>query len=123
MRLMLKSRLELSLRFQRLYSGLNSLICPIESTLRYLFEVFQDAAFQVVYLFETLCLQIGRGFFTTDTTGAEHSDLFVFLRVQCFFDVSGEFPECFGVRIDGTIKSTDVYLVFVPRVDNGDVRV
>ena len=49
-----------------------------------LFEVFEDAAFEVEDLGEALLEHVGGGFFAADAAGAEHGDLAVFGGVEVF---------------------------------------
>src|SRR4051794_16219227 len=46
------------------------------------FQIFQDAALEVIDLGKAARQQIGAGFLAADAAGAEHRDLLVFLRIQ-----------------------------------------
>jgi len=59
------------------------------------FEIFQDAAFEVVDFFESFGEHVGAGFFTADAAGAIHGDFFMFGGVEVFFHVVFEIGEVF----------------------------
>src|SRR5882757_7572624 len=55
---------------------------PAARALRHRFEIFQDAALEVINFLESAREQIGAGLFAADTAGAEHRDLFMLLRIE-----------------------------------------
>jgi hypothetical protein len=77
---------------------------PLGFFLRHFFEVLQDAALEVIDLFEAFAEHVARGFFATNAAGAEHRDLLVHGRVEVGFDVVGEFAKTGGFRVDGALK-------------------
>ena len=71
------------------------------------FQVFEDAALEVVDMFKALGEQVRTGFFTADAASAEHGDLLVLLRIEIGCDVGGEFGERIGMGIDRSRKAAD----------------
>src|SRR5205807_1697604 len=55
---------------------------PAARSFRYLFEILQDAAFEVVDLGKAARQQKAGGFLATNAAGAEHCDLAVLRRVE-----------------------------------------
>ena len=98
-----------------------TLAFPKAFLFRHRFEVFQDAAFQVIYLVKTLRLQQCRRFFATNATGAEHRDLGIRFRLQFVFDPCGQFAKACCLRVLGVFESTDGNLVIVAGIDHDDI--
>jgi hypothetical protein len=84
------------------------------------FEVFEDAAFEVIDLGEALLEHVGRGCFAADAAGAEHGDLAVFGWVEVFADVVREGVERWS---DGVGEGADRGLVGVARIEEEDLGV
>jgi len=61
--------------------------------------VLDDAPMQLVHIFKSLFQQVGRGFFTLDSSGAVGEYFFVF-EVGQFFDALGKLPEVVDVYRD-----------------------
>src|SRR6266702_2002247 len=65
---------------------------PAARLFRYAFEVFEDAALEVIDLAEAAGEQIGAGLFASDAAGAEHRDLGMLRGVQAargkFFELA-----------------------------------
>src|SRR5207342_3828906 len=55
---------------------------PLALRLGHAFQIFQNAAFEVIDLRKAARQQIARGFFATDAAGAEHRDLAVLRRIE-----------------------------------------
>src|SRR5207302_11277628 len=55
---------------------------PAALGFRHAFEIFQDAALEVINLGKPAREQIGAGLFATDAAGAEHRDLAMFCRIE-----------------------------------------
>jgi len=87
------------------------------------FEVFQDAAFEVIDLGEALLEHVGRGLFAADAAGAEHGDLAVAGGVKVLADVVGEVGEGVEGRGDGAGEGADGGLVGVAGVEEEDCGV
>ncbi len=84
------------------------------------FDVFEDAAFEVVDIFKALVERPGGGSLAADATGAEHGDLFVDLGIVVAHDELWELAETGDFWIDGTFKGACVELVVVAGVDEDD---
>jgi hypothetical protein len=50
----------------------------VEPVFLYLFGIIDNAAFQVKNILKPMMQHVRTGFFTTDTTGAVHNDIFIF---------------------------------------------
>jgi hypothetical protein len=90
---------------------------PFGFFLGHLFEVFQDAALEVIHLVKTFAEHIARGLFTTNAAGAEHRDFLVLGRVEVGFDIVGKFAKTGGFRVDSAFKGADRHFVVVAGVD------
>src|SRR6266481_1570753 len=55
---------------------------PAALGLRHLFQVFQDAALEVIDLGKPACEQVGAGLFATNAAGAEHRDPPMLCRIE-----------------------------------------
>lgn len=85
-----------------------------------IFEVFQDAAFELVDVLEALLLHEGSGFLTADAAGAEHDDGLVFELRGELADGVGEVAE-FGEREgEGVFEGAEFDFVVVASVEKGD---
>lgn len=87
------------------------------------FEVFEDAAFEVVDLGEALLEHVCRGLFAADASGAEHGDFPVAGGVEVFADVVGEVGEGVEWGGDGSGEGSDGGLVGVAGVEEDDFGV
>src|SRR5210317_1493573 len=77
------------------------------------FEVFQDAALEVIDLVDALAQQVVRGFLATDAAGAEHRDALVVEPLLVFSPPVGKLTEGFRFRIDRALEGADLDLVVV----------
>ncbi len=82
-----------------------------------LLQVLENAALEVIDLFEALAQHVTRGFFATDATGAEHGDLLVHCRVEMRLDVLRKLSKRRGLRIDGAFEGADRDFVIVASID------
>src|SRR5882757_5781433 len=89
---------------------------------RHAFEVFQDAALEVVDLLKAARQQIGTGLFAADAAGAEHRDPAVLLRIEFAGDEIPELPKTLDPRIDRAGKASHLDLEGVTGVDQQRVR-
>ncbi len=94
---------------------------PFAVPFRHLFEVFQDAAFEMIDIFDPFSEEVICGFLAADTAGAEHRDFLVVKPVFVVLPPRGKFTEGFGFWVDGAVKRADGHFVVVAGVDHGDV--
>jgi hypothetical protein len=87
------------------------------------FEVAQDAAAQLINVFEPFRLEIGARLFATDAAGAEHRDLFPPIARKSARDEVRKFAERTRARIASALERADFDLLVVARVDDDDVRI
>src|ERR1700749_2871683 len=73
----------------------------------HLFEVPEDAAFEMVDFGEALREQIGARFLAADSAGAEHRDLAVLRRIELLRNEFLELSEARNAGIDGAGKGAD----------------
>jgi len=87
------------------------------------FEVFEDAALEVVDLGKALLEHVGGGLFAADASGAEHGDFAVAGGVEVFADVVGEVGEGVEGWGDGSGEGADGGFVGVAGVEEEDFGV
>ena len=87
------------------------------------FQVIQNAATKMIYVVKSLLFQIGRRFFATNTTGAEHGNLRAYLALQISFYEVRELSKRIRMRVNCVLKCADTDLVFVPGVNKQQVRI
>src|SRR6056297_3564430 len=95
---------------------------PRALLLWHLFEVFQDAALEVVHLVHTLADQVVGGLFAANTPGAEHRDPLVVKAVLVLFPPFGKLAETVGLWIHRPFETADGDLVIVAGVDHRNIR-
>src|SRR5690606_23280239 len=100
-----------------------TLTLPQTLLLGNLFQVLQDAALEVIHLFEALLFQISRRLLAADTAGAEHGNFLVLLRIEVLLHILGKLAEGVSGRIDGVFESADLDFVLVTGVDQDNVRI
>ena len=89
---------------------------------RHGFEVFEDAAVQMVDLVIPQVAQVGGGLFAADAPGAEHGHLGLAAQQRLVvFHPLRQFAEAAGARVDGPLKSANCHLVVVARVHHHHV--
>ncbi len=84
------------------------------------FEIFQDAAIELVHAVVTDIFHIDRGFFAAYAAGAESDDSLV---VQCILvpsDEFREFAEFVDTVIDGVVESADIDFKRIARIHHDD---
>ena len=87
----------------------------------YLFEIFQNAAFEVKDILNTLTQQIIGGFFTSNPPGTKHCNLFIMKSVLVFVPPGRKVAKRGCVGIDCAIKTADGNLIVVAGVDHCDI--
>ena len=85
------------------------------------FEVFEDAALEVVDMLEALFEHPGGGTLAADASGAEHGDFFVDFGVVVFIDELWELAEAGDLWIDCPFEGAGVKFVVVAGVDEDDL--
>ena len=88
---------------------------------RRVFEVLQNAAFEVEHFINPLTQQIRRGLFAADATGAVHCDLLASIGGLVGVPPVGEFAKTGRAGVDGAFKLTNADLIVVAGVDQDDV--
>src|SRR3954466_10458934 len=83
---------------------------PAALALRHGFQIFQDAALEVIDLGKAARQQIRAGLFAADAAGAEHRDLLVPLRIERARRELLELAKTFDAGIDRARKTTHRYL-------------
>ena len=82
-------------------------------------KVFQDAAIELMNLFEALHLHEGSGLLAADAAGAKHHDRLV---LQLFGQLThriGKFAEGADIRIDRAFEGAELDLIIIARVEQG----
>src|SRR3984957_2015313 len=95
---------------------------PAAVGLRDLFEIVQNAAFQVIDLGKALREQVARGLFAADAAGAEHRDSTISRRIEVTCGEFFELPKARDGGIDRAFEGADGDLEGVARVDDNRVR-
>src|SRR5207253_7084064 len=90
---------------------------PLTFFLRYLFEVLQNAAFEVVHLVEALAEHVARSLLATNAASAEHGDFLVFGRIEVGFDVVRELAKTGGFRVDRAFEGADRDFIVVAGIN------
>lgn len=83
-----------------------------------LFGVLNDAAVELVDVFESAVFEVGGGFFAADAAGAVKEDFLVLFAFEEFFDHGEFFAEGVGVGADGVFEAADFAFVMVAHVDD-----
>ena len=87
----------------------------------HLFQIFQDAALEVIDLLDPLPQQVIRAFLAADAAGAEHGDALVVEAVLVRLPPCRKVAETGGLRIDCALEGADRHLVVIAGVDHGDI--
>ena len=92
------------------------------------FQIFQDAALEMIDLCNPERADIGRRLLAAYAAGAVHGDLAPFERLTVVRNPVRKFAECRRARIDGVAERAERHLVIVARVDDdrigiGDQRI
>src|SRR5580692_4986198 len=87
-----------------------ALAAPAALRFRYAFQIFQDAALQVVDLGKAARQQITRRLFAADAAGAEHRYPPMFCRIELAGGKILELPKAFDAGIDGALKGAHRHL-------------
>ena len=77
----------------------------------------------MINLLKSIFEQMGGCLFTTDTAGAEHGNLLLFIRTEFLFDILRPLPEGIGVRIFRSFKCSDLHFILVTGINHPDIRV
>ncbi len=96
---------------------------PLAVRGRHLFEIFQDAALEVVDVVETEALEKRGGLLAADATGAEHRDLGLAIDLQVVTCPVRELAERGRTGTDRVLEAADLDFVVVACVDHDDVGV
>ncbi len=65
---------------------------------RYVFQITQNTAVQLIDLTETLLQQVRRSFFTADSAGTKHSDARLRFDLKIFFNPFGKLAKTIRLR-------------------------
>src|SRR5262245_61512662 len=95
-----------------------ALAAPAALTLRYAFQIAQDAALEMIDLFEPAGQEIRAGLLAADTAGAEHRDPPVFGRVELLGGEILELAKTLDAGIDRALECPHRHLEGVTGVDD-----
>ncbi len=92
---------------------------PLPERIRtgHVLEILQNTALEMINRFKTLGLEISSRFFASDTTRAEHGDLFVFVLIQARLCVLWEVAKTNGVWIRRAFEGANRDFVIVSSID------
>ena len=89
---------------------------------RHGFQIFQNAALQVIDLIESLRAHEGGRLLTADAAGAEHRHFRFVLQDLLRAHPVGQFAETARLRIDRPLERAELHLVVIATVDHDDAR-
>ena len=89
----------------------------------YSFEVVQDSSLQMINFLKSIFEKMGGCLFATDTAGAKHGNLLLFIRTQFLFHILGPFPESIGVRIFSPFECSNFHFILVTGINDPDIGV
>src|SRR5687768_16986154 len=95
---------------------------PAALRFRHAFEVFEDAALEMIDLGKAACEQPGTGLFAADAAGAEHRDFLMLRWVEPVRSEILELPEVRDAGIDRAGEGAHRHLEFIAGVDDERVR-
>src|ERR1700704_5765197 len=95
---------------------------PAAYRFRHAFQIFQDAALEVIDLGKAARQQKGAGLLATDAAGAEHRDLPMLRRIEILRGKILELPKAPDAGIDGALEAAHRDLEFIAGVDHKHVR-
>src|SRR5437762_6696572 len=99
-----------------------TLTAPAAFGCRYLFQVFKDAALEVIDLGKTARQKQRAGILAADAAGAEHRDLPVPRRIKCLRGKLLELPKAFDAGIECAFEGAHRKFERIRSVDHERIR-
>ena len=85
--------------------------------------IFDDTAFEVIYVLKTVVEQVCRCFLAADTAGAVHHDVLVLLIFQHVYRHGQLFAEGIGRHFYGAVKMTYFIFVVIAHIHDNGIRI
>src|SRR5690606_24756019 len=94
---------------------------PTAFFLRDLFEIFQNTAFELIYLVKPQTFDKGSSLLAANPPGAEHSYFLAFQRFSILLYPFRKLPKRLGLWVECPFKSPDCDFIIIARIDHDRV--
>src|SRR4051794_5506077 len=95
-----------------------ALAAPAALRLRHLFQIFQDAALEMIDLGEAARKQMRAGLLAADAAGAEHRDFAMLRRIELVCGKILELAKALDAGVDRAVERPHRHLEGVPGVEH-----